>query len=439
MMRVAIPAILNESATFARASSATYWDYNRVLQTVGSNVLRFNWDRETAVFQGVLIEPASTNLVLNNASMSTQTRSVSNGATYTFSFYGTGSVTLSGAAAGTMTGTGSTVRQTRTFVASSGSLTMTCSGTVQHGQLELGTYASSVIVTAGSTVTRAADVVTGTGPFYNPFVDSTPTYNAGTTYALADVIKYGGRLYESLQASNTGNTPDASPLWWLDTGPDNTHALFDYKVGTRSVTSNAADFVAILAPTHVDTVAAMNLADTFSIHFVVGNGRTVSASLYKDAWPDNAAFVGVSPGQCITLVISNVDPDLGGPPDPLLGNPQIGELVIGVSHEIGEAQFGMGMSLIDFSRKDTDEFGAVIFVERPYSKRLSCSVTVEKDNFNDVLDLLLSVRATPVVWDATGMDEYASASRILGFLRDLRLSINTPTVSTFNLEIESLT
>lgn len=40
------------------------------------------------------------------------------------------------------------------------------------------------------------------------------TYAGGTTYALADSVVYNDVFYQSLQASNTGNTPDSSPSYW---------------------------------------------------------------------------------------------------------------------------------------------------------------------------------------------------------------------------------
>ena len=39
-------------------------------------------------------------------------------------------------------------------------------------------------------------------------------YAAGTTYSIGDVVSYGGVVYESLQATNAGNTPASTSLWW---------------------------------------------------------------------------------------------------------------------------------------------------------------------------------------------------------------------------------
>jgi hypothetical protein len=41
-----------------------------------------------------------------------------------------------------------------------------------------------------------------------------PAYNAGTTYAINDTVSFNGSFYISLQNSNTGNAPDASPAFW---------------------------------------------------------------------------------------------------------------------------------------------------------------------------------------------------------------------------------
>ncbi len=62
----------------------------------------------------------------------------------------------------------------------------------------------SIDTTTKLTSSTAAD-------YYDP-----SAYAGGTTYALGAIIKVVAdfRIYESLAASNTGNTPNVSPLWW---------------------------------------------------------------------------------------------------------------------------------------------------------------------------------------------------------------------------------
>jgi hypothetical protein len=54
------------SITFTRASDATYFDADGVLQTAGSNVPRFDHDPATGASRGLLIEEARTNSIRNS-------------------------------------------------------------------------------------------------------------------------------------------------------------------------------------------------------------------------------------------------------------------------------------------------------------------------------------------------------------------------------------
>ena len=80
---------------------------------------------------------ARKNILLATETLATQSVTTL-AATYTLSFTGTGSVTLSGAATGALTGTG-TDRVSLTFTPTAGTLTLTVSGSVTKAQVELGT------------------------------------------------------------------------------------------------------------------------------------------------------------------------------------------------------------------------------------------------------------------------------------------------------------
>jgi hypothetical protein len=145
---------LPAGVTFTRASTATYIDASGVIQTAAVNQPR--WDYAGGSLRGLLIEEARTNLFLNSATLGTQSVAVTAQA-YTLSFYGTGTVTKSGAATGALVGTGAGQRVSQTFTPTAGTLTCTVTGSVTNAQIEAGSMATSWIPTTGVSVTRAGD------------------------------------------------------------------------------------------------------------------------------------------------------------------------------------------------------------------------------------------------------------------------------------------
>lgn len=164
--------------TFTRSSPASYFNSSGTLTSASTDTARFDYDPSTLIARGLLIEEARTNLflnsLLNGTSLSTQ--NVTTAATpYTLSFYGTGTITLSGTStAGPLVGVGAYPnRVTLTFTPSAGTLTCTVTGSVQYAQIEAGSFATSFIPTAGTTVLRAADIASITGANFTSFWNAT--------------------------------------------------------------------------------------------------------------------------------------------------------------------------------------------------------------------------------------------------------------------------
>jgi hypothetical protein len=166
---------------FTRATNATFIGSNGLIQSAAANVARFDHDpANPSVCRGLLLEEQRTNLLYPSSiatpQLVTQIRSLAVATVYTLSFYGTGTVVVSGKATGapyTVVGTGAyPSRRIFSFTAIGGNVTFTISGIVLYAQLEAsGTSgtASSFIQTTGGSALRSADVCSIIGAYFTSF------------------------------------------------------------------------------------------------------------------------------------------------------------------------------------------------------------------------------------------------------------------------------
>lgn len=226
-----------------------------------------------ATRQGVLLEESRTNLLLNatldGANLATQGVTVA-AVAHTLSFYGTGTVTLSGAStAGPLVGSGAfPTRSTLAFTPTAGTLTLTVTGTVQFAQLEAGAAASSFIPTAGAAVTRNADSLSLTLP--GAFSATQGTWLADfAESASADRIVLEGAATTGLTiGSNAGATgpriQDRAGTTRADFGATvaagaRVKAAVSYAAASTLASVNGATLTSGATPTQADYGSAMQI------------------------------------------------------------------------------------------------------------------------------------------------------------------------------------
>lgn len=192
--------------TFARSTTKDFIGANGQWQTAAINELPLIYDPTTLKCLGIQVEINRTNLILNSDTLSGQSVSVTAQA-YALSFYGPGTVTLSGAATATVVGTGAfPTRTILTFTPTAGTLTLTVTGSVLYAQLEVGASASTYIATTGNTRLRASDVPIISGANFSSFWGATEN----TVYVEGYVTpNNAGANYPFFAANNA----TSSELW----------------------------------------------------------------------------------------------------------------------------------------------------------------------------------------------------------------------------------
>lgn len=184
------------------ASFPAAWSFARIgtgtAQNNAGTLVQFASGAPRITDQGLLVEEARTNLLLNSAALSTQTVTVP-ASPCVLTMFGTGSVALSGAStAGPLVGTGAANRVELAFTPTAGSLTLMVTGSVTFAQLEVGAFSTLPIVTAGSTVTRAVDAPLLTGVVLP--VEWTVIVDGGSIPALATAA---GRMFDMSDGTAT--------------------------------------------------------------------------------------------------------------------------------------------------------------------------------------------------------------------------------------------
>lgn len=280
-------------------------------------------------------------------------------------------------------------------------------------------------------------------------VNAEADWSSATTYSLGQIVSYSGKRWESLQNTNLNKTPTTNPTWWLDLGADNKHAMFDSVVATS--TTATTELTVVVAPGQAfDSLALINInAALVKISITDGPSGPVvyeaTAGLSSTTITDWYGYFFYDPLLKRTQVIFyNIPPYQNAHVtiefETSVGEPvSVSTVVYGTLFEIGETQYGASAGIVDYSVKETDEFGNVTLVRRAYSKRLNAQVIVPSAQLNRVQSILYSLRATPAVWIASDDPTLEEALIVYAWYRDFSTEISYPTFSLLSIELESLT
>lgn len=276
--------------------------------------------------------------------------------------------------------------------------------------------------------------------------ESVALYDPMVNYTVGQKVRAGNYIYTSITTPNTGNSPDAvNSAYWVRTSPTNSFAMFDDQVSTATT-----------ATTSLTVVIKPGIINSIGLFGLIGNSLTVTVrdglagpivynkvvNLDVTVMSDWYGYFFEPSVQLGEIVATDIPPYANAHMTITISAGagsmvQIGSLAFGSQYTIGGTEYGANVGIIDFSRKDTDDFGTTTFVRRAFSKRISANVYLQNSQLNSVQRILSDLRATPCVWIGSE-DPTFSPLLVYGFFREFSIDIAYPGHSYCSLEIEGL-
>jgi len=273
-----------------------------------------------------------------------------------------------------------------------------------------------------------------------------------TTYAIDNMVMVTTatphKIYKSLANSNTNNAPATSPLKWQDQGGTNRWKMFDEFIDTQS--SNAELIRVTVEASNCDRFALFNL-DAYEVEIeLIDNDVSASTDMLLIS-PTDELLISTTDTLAInrTSVMSTLYDldngdgtyrvDLVGPiylyNNASLkieirksgGTAKCGIAIVGKSEEIGTSMYGVKPGILDYSIKDTDEFGRTFLSQGAWAKDLDLQIFFPWGSVDYVFDALVAARGKLVVVECNGTDTDYEALNIYGFFREWEIDMASKT------------
>jgi hypothetical protein len=280
--------------------------------------------------------------------------------------------------------------------------------------------------------------------FKNPYI------GRHAKWTLGPYVRRNRRVYERVTTGPNTAAPENDPVNWLDIGPTNEWAMFDREISTY--TSKPGSLSVTLRPGYVNSLSLYGLNGS-TLQVLVRNGLdgaivygnadltgpreisldgTLITDWYQYYYEPTRMLVGITLTDLPPYLNAHITVTVTGSAEVT-----VGVLDVGSYYDLGGTGYGATMSLVDYSKKTTDEYGQTLFVKRGFAKRLSAKMMFDNVQLSKVLGVLADLRATPCSWSATDVDGLESLN-IFGWFEDVDIDVAYATQSYCTVTVQGL-
>lgn len=270
-----------------------------------------------------------------------------------------------------------------------------------------------------------------------------PVWSSATAYAVDFRVMHEHRIWQAAVA-NTNVEPGTDPTKWVELGYTNRWRAFDQRLGGQVVNEGDDIIYEVFIPRTMNAIALFGLDAqflTFTVTTPLGlvvYDQTLELTKRDDVinfWTYMYNEFTFRPDVVVNgLVIpaaSTIEITISGG---VL--PKVSEIMIGREINLGWTLVDTSLGIVDYSRKDRDEWGGIYVIPRPVTSTVTFQAVVDTANTNQVHQVARRIANKLCVFYALeGEDPFGTT--IPGIMRDYELTIATE-VSYLRIEAESL-
>lgn len=274
--------------------------------------------------------------------------------------------------------------------------------------------------------------------------DDHAAWSSATTYALGATVIAGHGIWKSVQAANTNHDPltDTTNTWWVRTRATNRWRAFDERIGDQTVGGSSITY-SIQVPRTLNRIAFFALAaQSVKIKVTVPGPSVIYDQTFSLSGREPVGnfweYINIPFAYRVDLIAAPPLP-AGATLDITISGgstTKVGEIIIGRDVEIGTAVTGTSLGIVDYSKKERDDWGGLYIVPRAITRTVNYNFSVPTDGAARVQAIMEQIaNKMAVFYVGVGVDTFGAT--VVGLLRDYDLTLET-TRSTGRVEVESL-
>jgi hypothetical protein len=298
---------------------------------------------------------------------------------------------------------------------------------------------------------EADDLISSTIP-----EDTTADYDPAATYNIGDQVQVKFKsdgttprtpyeLYQCLVDATTGLYPPDNPNNWVNLGATNRWAMFDLYYNTQSEQTDGADLVVEVDSGHTGSCGLFALYGNSVTLQLFGESDNLikeetfdlATSFTPDYWEYFFAPFEFATQLIWSYPIYGVS-KLKATITPRGDVAKCGTFVLGEWIDLGKTEYAPSISITDYSRKTTDDFGRTYLKEGPYAWQNEYTMWLPSSKVDYIARSLVKARGKPVIFNGNNDDTSYESLIVFGYYQDFNLDIQGFTHSRCRLTIEGL-